>query len=160
MQFIPLFLGGLKAVGTIVAGAEERQNLKATEDAARISAQYKRDDAANELRIATADAEQQRRRGREVLAEQTAAFAQSGFSLTDSAAMSIGQSAAEAELDALKVQYKGVLRNRADLQEAYNYDTQADSARRARKTIGFKTALGAATNLLSGYASYSGMKIS
>ena len=160
MQFVPLFLGGVKALGSIVSGAEESQNLKAQQQAAQLSAQYARDNATNELRISTADADAQRRRGREKVAEQFTGFAQSGFGVTDSATQAVDESQANSELDALNIQYKGTLRNRADLIEAGNYDAQADAARRARKTVPFKTAIGVATNLLSGYAQGSGMKIS
>lgn len=154
-----LFLGGLQAVGSIVGGIEERNNARATEQAARLSSLYARQDAANELRIATSDAEKQRRSGRQAVAEQTAAFSQSGFAISDSAAMSVQQSATEAELDAMNIQYKGVLRNRAGMIEAENYEAQADAARRVRKSAMPKAILGAATNLLSGYAKYSGSRI-
>lgn len=155
-----LFLtAGLKAVGSIVSGIEEKNNARATENAARLSSQYARDDARNELRIATADAEKQRREGRRAVAEQTAAFAQSGFAVSDSATMSIESSAAEAELDALNIQYKGVLRNRSRMIDSQNFDMQADAARRVRKSAMPKAILGAATNLLSGYANYTGTKV-
>lgn len=158
MEFAAMFIGGLKAVGSVIAGAEESQNLKATQNAAQMSAIYARQDAANDLRIATADAEAQRRRGRKVVAEQSTALSQSG--LGDPSGMLIGQSLAEAELDALNIQYKGELRARAGEMEAQNYDAQADAARRSRKTVGIKTAIGAGTNLLSGYASKTGARIS
>lgn len=160
MQFAPLFLGGLKAVGSLVAGAEQSAQLKEQQRAAALSASYARDDARNELRISTADAEGQRRRGRSAVAEQTAGFAQSGFAVTGDAVAAIEQSATEAELDALQIQYKGTLRNRAGLIQAGNFDAEADAARRARKTIPFKTAMGVATNLLSGYAGMKGTSIS
>lgn len=159
MEFAAIIMGGVKAVGSLVAGAEESANLRAVEQSSRQSALYARQDAHNELRIATADAEAQRRRGRYAVGEQAAAFAQSGFSLTDSAAQAVEQSATEAELDALTIQYKGTLRNRAGQIEAQNYDTQADAARRSRKLVPLKTAIGVATNLLSGYAGKTGGKI-
>lgn len=157
MQFAAMFIGGLKAVGSLVSGAEESQNLKEVQRANNLSAAYARQDAQNELRIATADAEAQRRRGRKVVAEQATALAQSG--LGDPSGMLIGQSAAEAELDALNIQYRGELRKRAGDIEADNYLAQADAARRARKTVPIKTIIGAGTNLLSGYASRTGAKV-
>lgn len=153
MQFIPFMLGALKAVGTVVEGIGQSRNLKAVQESNRISAVYERENAANELRIATADAEKQRREGRRKVAEQIAGFSQSGFGLSGSPELSVQESAANAELDALGIQYKGVLRNREHLIAAQNYDTAAENARRARKGMPFKILLGAATNLLSGYAS-------
>lgn len=160
MEAAFLILGATKAVGSIIGGMEENNNLKATEDAHRLSSRYARDNAANELRIATADAETQRRQGRVSVSEQIAAFSQSGFGLGGSAGMSITAAAAEAELDALNVQYKGTLRNRALQIEAQNYDIAADAAKRARKAVPIKTAIGAATNLLSGFAGPAGVSIS
>lgn len=155
-----LFLtAGLKAVGSIVSGIEEKNNARATEQAAKLSSIYARQDAANELRIATADAEKQRRSGRQAVAEQTAAFSQSGFAISDSAVMAVQQSETEAELDAMNIQYKGVLRNRAGMIEAENHEATARAARRVRKSAMPKAILGAATNLLSGYASYTGAKV-
>jgi hypothetical protein len=159
MQFAMVFLGGLKAAGSVISGMEESQNLKQVQRTNELNARYARQDATNELRIATADAEQQRRAGRKAVGEQTAAFAQSGFGISDSAVDAITQSATEAELDALQIQYKGSLRNRAGQIEAQGYDAQADAARRARKTVGIKTAINAGVNLLSGYSGKLGMKV-
>lgn len=159
MEFAAMFIGGMKAVGSLVSGAEESVNLKETQRAATLSASYAADNATNELRVATADADATRRRGRAAVAEQTAGFAQSGFSLTDSAAGSIEQSASEAELDAMNLQYKGTLRNRAELIDRNNSLSAADAARRSRKLTPIKTAIGVGTNLLSGYANSKGAKI-
>lgn len=152
MEAAAIILGVTKAVGTVIGGFEDSANLKEVKEANQLSAMYSRENAQNELRIATADADAQRRTGRRALSEQITGFSQSGFGLGGSAAMSIESSAAEAELDALQVEYKGTLRNRAGLIEAQNYDRKADAARRARKLVPIKTVLGAATNLLSGYA--------
>lgn len=160
MQFAPIFLGAVKAVGSIVTGFEESANLKERERVARLNQLYAQQNSSNELRIATADAESQRRRGNEVVAEQATAFAQSGFSVADSATQALEQSAREAELDALTVQYKGSLRSRAYQIESEGYRGEAEAAERARKMIPLKTAISAGTNLLSGYASQQGMRIS
>ena len=160
MEAAAIILGVTKAVGTVISGAEESANLKEVQRANQLSAMYARENAHNELRIATADAEAQRRQGRKIVSEQIAGFSQSGFGLGASAGLSIEASASEAELDALNIQYKGTLRNRAGQIEAQNYDRAADAARRARKLVPIKTVLGAATNLLSGYASSQGARIS
>lgn len=148
---VMMILGAVKAVGSVIGGIEENANLKATEPQARLNAQIARDDAANELRVGTADADASRRKSRKAVAEQITGFAQSGFAISDSADLSIGDSAEQAELDAMNIMYKGTLRNRAGLAEAASYDNQAESARRSRKALPIKTAIGAATNLLSGY---------
>jgi hypothetical protein len=158
--FIPLFLGGLQAIGSVVSGAEQSAQLKATEQTAKANAQMARDDATNELRIATADAEGQRRRGNRIVAEQATAFSQSGFGIADSAMDSLRISSSEAELDAMNVQYKGDLRARGLKSQANAYESEASAAKAARKTIPFKTAIGAATSLLSGYGKMQGARIS
>jgi hypothetical protein len=154
MEFAAIFLGGVKAIGSLVSGAEESVNLKEQQRAANLSASYAADNAHSELVNAAADADTQRRRGRSQTSEQIAGFAQSGFSLTNSAADSITQSATEAELDAMNIQYKGTLRARSDLIERNNDLATADAARRARKLTPVKTAIGVGTNLLSGYSNY------
>ncbi len=152
MQAAGLILGITKAVGSFVSGAQQSANLKAQQQANEQSARYERENALNELRMASADAEAQRRSGRRQLASQIAGFSQSGFGLGASAGLSIADSAGEAELDALNVQYKGTLNARSSNVQAINYKTSADNARRSNKLVPVTTTLGAATNILSGYS--------
>lgn len=159
MEFAMIALGAVKAVGSIVQGQEEKGILRANEKNARITADYKRQDAALELTLAANDADAKRRAGREVTSEQTASFAQSGFGLGGSAGQAIEDSATYAELDAMSLQYKGVLRSRGSMIEATTADAQADAYKAARKNVNIKTAIGAATHLLSGFSSGRGQAI-
>lgn len=152
-------LGALKAVGTLVQGSEERGILKANQANEETAALYARENASRELQLAANDADAQRRRGREQIGEQTASFAQSGFGFGGSAGQSIEESATNAELDAMTIQYKGVLRARSDSIEAATHVAQADAYKAARKNNVVKTAIGAATNLLSGFASGRGQQV-
>lgn len=155
----PLILGGLQAVGSVVSGIQQSNNLNAQAQTADINAQYARDDARTELKLATADADAVRRRGREQQAEQFTAFAQSGFGVTDSATASIEDSATQNEYEALMVQYKGALRNRAQLIQANNYTAEAKAARSSARAVPLTTGIKAATQLLSGASSQLGQRI-
>lgn len=144
----------------MVAGAEESNQLAYSAQVNDRNAQYARENATRENQLATADANLQRRRGREATAEQYASFAQSGFLVNGDASAAVQDSANEAELDAMSIQYKGLLRARGSTVEAEGYAAQARADRAARKSIPAKTVLKAATAALSGYAGSKGMKIS
>jgi hypothetical protein len=155
----PLMLAGFQAVGTVVSGMQASANYKSQAQQADVNAAYAREDARTELRHATADAEAVRRRGREQQAEQFTAFAQSGFGVTDTALMSIEDSAAQNEYEALMVQYKGSLRNRAQLIQANNYTAEARAARSSDRAVPLTTGIKAATQLLSGASNQLGQRI-
>lgn len=151
MQFL---LMGLGAIGKIVEGVSSSAMLKEQERVDRLNAEYARENARINLRTATLDAEKTRREGRRVTAEQTAGFAQSGFGMGGSAALSVQDSAVATELDALTDMYHGELRARQDRIAAVNYEAKANAARSARRAIPLKTALGVGTSLLQGYSKY------
>lgn len=159
MQFAFIALAGLQAAGSLMAGQEEANQLRYSEQQNKVSAQYERQNATLEGKLATADANLQRRRGREAVAEQATVLAQSGFLLNGDAARGIAQSGAEAELDALSIQYKGVLRARQNTAQAEAYEAQARADKAARKAVPMKTALRAATSALSAYSGNRGMRI-
>lgn len=160
MEFFAIAAAGVSAAGAIVSGVEESNMLRYSEQTNKRNAIYERQNATLENQLATADANLQRRRGREHVAEQTAALSQSGFLLTGDATRALEDSATAAEMDALTVQYGGVLRARRNIVAAEGYEAQARADRAARKAVPVKTAIRAATAAMSSYASSGGMKIS
>lgn len=159
MQFAAVAMFGLQALGAVVGGAEEANQLKYSAEVNDRNAQYKFQNATLENQLATADANLQRRRGREATAEMSASLAQSGFLVNGDAARAIQASASEAEMDALSIQYKGLLRSRGEQIEGAGLKAQANADRAAAKAVPAKTIIKAATSALSGYSSMRGMRI-
>jgi hypothetical protein len=155
----PLMLAGFQAVGTVISGMQSANNYNAQAKQADINATYARQDARLEMTNATRDAEQVRARGREQQAEAFTGFAQSGFGVTDSATMSLQDSATQNEYEALMTQYQGVLRNRSSMIRASNYTAEAKAARSSARAVPLTTGIKAATNLLSGAANMYGQRI-
>lgn len=160
MEFIPLALGGLKAVGAVVGGLQESANSKTRENIYKINARYAAQDAVTELQTANLESNRVRREARETIAEQFAGFAQSGFGVNDfSTTLALEESGANAEIDALNVIYRGEIASRSRQIEAQNQEYQARIEKSGRKSLPFTTALKATTALLGGAASYQGAKI-
>lgn len=91
--------------------------------------------------------EQQRRRAREFLGTQRAAAGQAGVGLGGSIGDVLGDSAAEAELDALKIRYESNLQGLGMENQAAITRWQGKEAKRAARAQAF-------TSLLSGAAAY------
>ncbi len=159
MQFFAIAAAGVQAVGSIVSGMEQANQLEYSARQNRNAAIYERQNATLENQLATADANAQRRRGRAEVAELTTGLSQSGFLLSGDATAAIEDSAANAELDALNIQYRGVLRARQNIAQAESFEAQARADKAAKKAIPIKTVIGAATSALSAYSSARGMKI-
>lgn len=159
MQFAAVFMAGVQAVGALVSGAEERNQLQYSAQVNERNAIYKQQNATLENQLATADANLQRRRGREATAEMSASLAQSGFLVNGDAARAIQASGSEAEMDALSIQYRGLLRARGEQIEAEGLRAQAKADRAAAKAVPAKTLIKAATSALSGYSQMRGMRI-
>lgn len=104
MTWLSAVGGGLQAYGT-VQGA--KQDASALEDQARTVTQQ-----------SLADESAQRRSARDLLGKQAASFAQAGGGYGGTVAGVMSDSAANAELDALNIRYRG-------LNKAYTYRTQA-----------------------------------
>lgn len=161
MEFAMFALAGINAVGAVVEGAQEYQNMGAVIDTAEINELYSRQGALDELRVATRDQELIRRRGAQANAEEFAKFAQSGFGVNNfSTQTALAESRTNVEIDALTARYQGQTRARAKRIEAEGFRQQADAAKIARKGIPFKTALNVGTALLSGYKNSVSLKLS
>lgn len=149
----------MQAAGSIISGIEQSNQLDYSARQNRNAAIYQRQNATLENQLATADANAQRRRGRAEVAEMSTGLAQSGFLINGDAAAAIEDSAANAELDALNIQYRGVLRARQNIAQAEAYEAQARADKAAKKAVPIKTVIGAATSALSAYSNAKGMKI-
>ena len=144
---VPWLIGGatvVKAVGAIQSGA-------AAQDAANFNAAILNQNATVARQQADAQEEAQRRKSRQVLGQQRAAFAQAGTGLDGSAADVMEQSATMAELDALTMRYEG------DLQ-ARGLGNQAKAAKFEGKMAKRNSYFQAAGTLLSGSADYGAYK--
>lgn len=160
MQFAPLFLAGMKATATIFGGLSKNAQLENDRRVALANEAYAAQDAVQELRSAALDEGRVRREARETIAEQFASLATSGLGSTSfSATKSLEESATNAEMDALKVRYRGELGARADTIRSQNFKFQAAADKQAQKFNTIETIIGAGTQLLSGGARQQGVKI-
>lgn len=97
------------AYSAIQSGKNQSAQYRAQQDAANYNAEIQSQNARVARQQAGAREEAHRRQARQVLGEQRAALAQAGAGLSGSAADVYGQSAANAELDALNIRYEGEL---------------------------------------------------
>lgn len=135
---------GMKALGQL-------QQADAESQAHRYNAGVAAQQAVVEGQQASAREDAQRRQARQVLGQQRAAFAQSGGGMGGSAGDIMGQSAIDAELDALTIRYEGQMRARG-------FDAQAEQERfaaRSAKKAGYWAAAG---TVLGGAADYYGAR--
>jgi hypothetical protein len=106
------------AIGAIQAGNAQAASYQSQQQAANYNATIEAQNARVARQQANAREEAQRRQARQVLGEQRAALAQAGIGLSGSAADVYGQSAANAELDALNIRYEGELQARGLLAQS------------------------------------------
>lgn len=142
----------IAAYGAYQSGKATEASYRSQQNAAEYNATIERQNATTARQQAGAREEAQRRQARQILGEQRAALSQSGVGLSGSAADVYGQSAANAELDALNIRYEGELGARGLLAQSQltSYEGRvagmnAKSAKRAGK-------MDAASALLTGGA--------
>ena len=132
------FLAGLPwlkiaaAGGTVASVAGTVQAANAREDTAAYNAAVMRQRVAQERELALQQEADVRRDRRRKLASQRVALAASGVDPSSGTALDlIEESAAEFELDALRVRHGGANRALTAERSARSYDAQGRSARRA-----------------------------
>jgi hypothetical protein len=132
------------AVGKIYSGLQQ--------SGAMVSAAHQADANATTTRQqGNADEERQRRQNAQMLGNQRASAAESGFDPnTGSLATLQVKSAGEAELDAMTTRYSSTL-------QAIGYENQASSLRSSAKATRINAFMGAASTLAQGAGSYYGM---
>ena len=142
----------MQAVGAIQQGKAAEAQAQAQANANRYNAQVKEMQAGVERQQANVREDQQRRRARQVLAQQQAAVAQSGTGFMGSNLDVIDQSSYMAELDALTMRYEGEMRAKGLLAEADQERYYAQAALAAGKNAKRASYFAAGTALLSGAA--------
>jgi hypothetical protein len=131
-------------------GKNQEVMAKSQAQADEYNAEMGRLNAASARQQADAREEAQRRQARQVLGEQRAALSQAGAGLSGSAADVYGQSATNAELDALNIRYDGELQARGLLAGAAQDSMQAQISRTNARTARSAGTLNAASTLLAG----------
>lgn len=126
----------MSAAGTIVAGHQQAE-------AARQQAEFA-DQEAQQAQIAGAAAEETtREKGQRMLAAQRAIIGGSGVTSEGTPLMTLMDTAASAELDALRARYTGEV-------QAYGSEAQAALLRKRAGQYGTAAAIGAGSTLLTG----------
>jgi hypothetical protein len=97
------------AAGTAYGAYTTHQQAQASAAAERYNELMQERQAKEALKQSAAAEDQQRRGQRELLGRQTAAAVETGFDLSGTPRELLGQSAADAEYDALLTRYKGQL---------------------------------------------------
>jgi len=145
----------------------DAMNYRSRSEAARYNEILDRQQGSQELQAAAMEEGSQRRAARRAIATQAAAGASTGLELTGSSALSLENSAAEAELDALNIRYAGGARARsayagAELQgyegrvARWNEDMAIKSGKAKAKAARTSGYIGAASGLLSSIGSAAG----
>jgi len=141
-------------------GKTQEAAYKANAQADDYNAQVAATNAATARQQAGVREEAQRRQARQILGEQRAALSQAGIGLSGSAADVYGQSAANAELDALNIRYEGELDARGLLAGSELDKYQGKVAGMNAKSAKRSGYLDTASSLLSGgakaYGTYKG----
>lgn len=138
--------GVLSAISTVSSLVGGLNSASAAEATAQRNAAQLEENARSERVMGSVQAARQRRRARQMLARQEAGFAESG-ALSGTAFGALDQSAFNAELDALTLQYEGDLRGQG-------YQAQADMQRHEGSQRGRALRAGAYGSALGGVMSF------
>lgn len=147
---------------SVQAGNAQEAGYKAQANADKYNATMEAQNATVARQQANAREEAQRRQARQVLGEQRAALSQAGVGLSGSAADIYGQSAANAEIDALNIRYEGELQGRGLMAQSELSNYQGKVSGMNAKTAKQAGYINAASDILSGaskgYGYYKGGK--
>ena len=125
MAAVPAIVAA-EAGSTILSGIGEYKQYRNAAREDKYRADVADVNAANTERQTTAAVGQQQQRAGELLGEQRAAIAQSGFGSTGTMVDIARQSGAGAELDAMNIRYEGNIKKQ-------NFETEAEMARWSAK---------------------------
>jgi hypothetical protein len=150
MLWTTVATAAVAAYGAYQQGQAQEANLKYQAESDR----YNRDIQARNATLARQQAgareEAQRRRAKQFMGEQQAQLSQAGAGLSGSYADVIGQSAADAELDALNIRYEGELQAMGLLEQSQQSELSARVNRINARQAGRAGNTAAASTLLSG----------
>ena len=132
--------------------ANQAANSRAQAQAAQTNAEIANNNARGARLAANANEEAARRKSSYSRGQQRAAIGQAGIAYEGSALDVLGQSAANAELDALNIRYRGDLDATNYLNQAGLYQAQKQGALLSADNAEEAGLYGAATSLLGGAA--------
>ena len=158
--FTALLSTGLQAVGSIMEGNAGYSQGMYESGVARENARRSRE-SAGQIRLAGQMAEEAKRREvRRSLGRSAAAISQAGIGApgTGSAGAALKQAATEGEYDVNVLKYGYDTEAYGQEVEALNYDAEAQNARRRARQARQAGFIGAAGEVFSGYANYSGQR--
>ena len=147
----------LSVAATAASTISEVNQQKASADAANYNAQLAETNAQVAQRSAGQAEDAQRRNARAVLARQRAAAAETGLGFSGSVADVYGDSAKDAELDALRIRYKGLMDASGLRQEGALQKSQAQAANKAAGVAALNGGLTAASQVAGAYGKYKGL---
>jgi len=125
MAAVPAIVAA-ETASTIISGIGDYKSYRSAASEDEYRARIADLNAANTERQTTAAVGQQQRRAGEVLGEQRAAIAQSGFGATGTMTDIARQSGTESALDAMNIRYEGTLKKQ-------NFETEAEMSRWSSK---------------------------
>lgn len=155
MSWVAVGVAAVAAVSYI--SSSNTQKAQANQEAATDTSNANQAIANMQAVEAQASAQElaQRAQSQQYLGQQRASMADSGTgSLSSGSNYDVArQSATNAEVDALNIQYQGQLKGNQYLQSAYNYEAGAEAAGAQASQIASNMYVGAGTAALSSYAS-------
>jgi len=146
----------VSAIGAVDSANAQADNARAQAQAAQTNSTIAQQNAHNTLLVTDANEEEQRRKSAMQLGEQRAGLLQAGIGAAGSASDVIGQSTANAELDALNIRYQGQLQANNYANQSLMDDAQAGAANQSAHNDVQAGYIGAASSLLSGASKYAG----
>jgi len=156
MPFIYAASAIVGAISAMDSANASSTNYNAQAQAAQTNATIARNNASGAQRAANANEEASRRKSAYALSQQRAAIGQSGVAFEGSPLDVLGQSAGNAELDALNIRYQGQLQATNYLNQGLMQEAQAGAAQQSASNAEDAGSLGVATSLLSGAGKVAG----
>lgn len=135
MAFAALAVAAIAAVGALVQGRQEANELRAQGEVEGYHATVAAQNAAAAGQQSSAEQERVRRESRQVLGEQRAAIGESGTSFTGSNVDIMRQSTTMAELDALNIQYQGEMERRGLMSESEMHTYNKGALRQKARSV-------------------------
>jgi hypothetical protein len=153
---LPILSGALAGIGAFAQGSAQAAEYKAQARNFEYDAAIQTQNAAIAGQQSSAEQERVRRESRQILGAQRAAIGESGTAFSGSNMDILRQSTANAELDALNVQYSGELERTSLLNQAEGSRFNAKVARSSAKSANRMRWLSAAGAGLSAYGGAGG----
>lgn len=154
MEMFQVASTAFSAIGAISQGNAKSEQYDAQANANAYNASVMRQNADIARQQGNANEETQRRRARQVLGNQRAAVAEADIGTEGTGSDLVGQSASNAEMDALNIRYNAHLQDVGFLNEANLQDWYGTQARRNASSAQTAGWMNAGTAVLSGLGGY------